>query len=104
MAETLKRTSGFFFFALGTSLFVAYLLHANLLGGQWPLWWLHVADLPMGLSACLYGGTSFYTSVTTPGNPSRVLLSFIVVLLALIFLSIVTLNFWDAFNLNALVS
>jgi hypothetical protein len=102
MAETLKHISGIFFYIVGGTLFAAYLLHANGMGGAWPLWWLHIADLPMGLVACLYGGSSFYLSVTSPGNRSRLLLSFVVILLAVVFLAFAALNFWDAFSLSGL--
>jgi hypothetical protein len=81
---------------------MAYLLHFNQIGGLWPRWWLAVADLPLALVACLYGGLSLYRSVF--GNKLSIPGSILIGLpLLVFFVFLVFLNYWNAFNLTDLL-
>lgn len=86
---------------LGTSFFGAYLLSFNQIGGGLPLWWIQVADLPMILSALVYGGSSLYVSMVKPGNKSYGLFLIIAVPLTLLFLFFAVFNFWEVLGLPA---
>ena len=90
----LKSLSAFFFYLLGTSFFVAYLFLKNDLYARESAIWLQTADLPLLLSAVIYGGTSLYLSVKNPEEPSRVLPFVIGVPLAAFFGVILVMNFW----------
>ncbi len=89
----LHRLSAFFFYVLGTSFFVAYILLRNDLQAEWAARWLLWADLPLALTTVLYGGLSFYRSLTTPGKTSRMLAVAIAVPLLALFVLLVLLNF-----------
>jgi hypothetical protein len=91
----LHALSSFFFYTLGVSFFVAYLLFRS---GIWPVasaLWLQVADLPFALCAILYGGLSFYLSLRPEGG-SKALAWGVAIPLALVFCFLVVLNFWGA--------
>jgi hypothetical protein len=90
----LQQLSGFFFYALGLSFFVAYVLVRNRIGGIYPAWWLQVADLPLALAAVTYGGVSLYQSVTAPGRRTRIAAFVIGIPLVLFFAALVAINFW----------
>ncbi len=94
MQQLLHRLSAFFFYVLGGSFFVAYLLLRNSVWPQASALWLQVADLPFALSAILYGGLSLYASLSTPGKPSRLLAWGIAVPLGLLFVLLLVMNFW----------
>ncbi len=101
MRTILHQLSSFFFYVLGGSFFLAYLLLRN---GVWPTasaLWLQVADLPFAFAAITYGGLSLYSSLATPGKPSRALAIAIGVPLALLFIVLVILNFWGVGPLSA---
>lgn len=66
-----------------------------------PLWWIQVADLPMILSALVYGGSSLYVSMVKPGNKSYGLFLIIAVPLTLLFLFFAVFNFWEVLGLPA---
>lgn len=94
MTRFLQQLSGFFFYALGISFLVSYILLRN---SVWP-WlsslWLQSADLPFALCALLYGGLSLYASISVPGKTSKTLAWIIGVPLLIVFLLLVVLNFW----------
>jgi len=60
--------SAAFFYVLGSTFFLAYVLMQNKIWAQWPAWWLQVADLPLLLCAILYGATSLYMSIAAPDS------------------------------------
>ena len=97
MTKDLHRISAFFFYVLGSSFFVAYLLLRNELYEPWPEWWMKVADLPLLLVAVLFGGTSLYLSVKPADGPARIHPLVIAVPLVALFLALVVLNFWVLF-------
>ena len=90
----LQRIAGFFFFLLGASFFVAYVLLRNNLYADDAAWWMQVADLPLALSAIVYGGTSFIMSMKSPHRTSRALPWLIGIPLGLVFTGILIMNFW----------
>ncbi len=94
MAKYLQQLSAFFFYALGISFFVAYLLLRNNVVPEWSSLWLQVADLPFAFSAILYGGLSLYLSLLVPGKSSKFLPWLIGVPLVALFVFLVALNFW----------
>ncbi len=98
MATYLKKLSGFLFYVLGGTFFVAYMLMVNEVT---PLgeWWLKVADLPLALVGILYGGTSLYLSVKPRSGESRTLFFTICVPLVIIFSTLLVMNFWPVFQI-----
>ncbi len=104
MGKTMHRLSGILFYLLGLSYFAAYLLSVNAIGGLWPKWWMSVADLPMALVTCTYGGTSLYGSITSPGHRSWAAIILITLPLTAFFLALVALNYWDALQLSRFVA
>jgi len=94
MIRDLHRISAVLFYLLGTSFFVGYLLYANLIGGLWPAWWMQVADLPLILSAMLYGGLSLFLSISKTEKSSIAAVVIGVPLVAL-FTFLLLLNFWN---------
>ena len=91
----LQRLSGFFFYLLGSSFFIAYVLLQNDLYAREAAVWMQVADLPLAFSAVVYGGLSVYLSLQSPKKPSRVLPFFIGVPLAVFFGVMLVVNFWN---------
>src|SRR5437868_5978565 len=94
MSRFLQQLSGFFFYLLGASFIVAYLLLRNALWPNLSSVWLQAADLPFALCALLYGGLSLYLSLAIPGRSSKTLAWLIGLPLLLFFLLLVVLNFW----------
>lgn len=97
MITHLKKISGFLFYVLGGTFFIAYMLHYNQItsiGG----WWLKVADLPLALVGVLYGGTSLYMSVKPRDGDSKPLYIIIGVPLIIIFSTLLVMNFWPLFG------
>ncbi|MFA7682163.1 MAG: hypothetical protein WCX61_03985 [Candidatus Peribacteraceae bacterium] len=99
MSLFLKQLSGFFFYVLGASLFVAYLLMHNSIRMQESTWWLQRADLPFAIVALLYGGTSLYRSLHTKEEFSPILAVLIALPLMAFFIFLVLLNFWGILGL-----
>jgi len=95
MTEHVKSTAGFFFYLLGISFFSAYLLAFNKVGGVWPRWWMDIADLPLALTACVYGGISLYLSILQPDKHSKIAAGVIGIALLAVLLFFIALNFWD---------
>jgi len=95
MLRDLYKISATLFYILGTSFFIAYILYANLILGLWPSWWMQVADLPLILSAILYGGLSLYLSISKTEKPSTVAAVIIGVPLTALFIFLLLLNFWN---------
>jgi hypothetical protein len=101
MLQTLHRLSSFFFYVLGGSFFLAYILLRN---DVWPYWsalWLQIADLPFAFAAIAYGGLSLYSSLATPGRRSTVLALSIGIPLGVLFIVLAVLNFWGVGPLAA---
>ncbi len=96
VTQYIKAVSGFFFYILGLSFFVAYLFAFNAMGGLWPRWWMDIADLPLTLTACMYGGISLYLSILQPDKHSKIAAVAIGVPLLAVLLFFIALNFWDA--------
>ena len=65
------------------------------MGSPWPRWWMEVADLPLTLTACVYGGSSLYLSITQPEKHSKVAAIIIGIPLFVVLLFFMVLNFWD---------
>ncbi|MDO8649422.1 MAG: hypothetical protein Q7R81_06615 [Candidatus Peregrinibacteria bacterium] len=90
----LNRVSAFLFYILVLTFFVAYILLQNGVEAPWAAWWLQVADLPLALSAVVFGGTSLYNSIR--GERYRWLLKILIGLpLTALFLFLLVLNFWS---------
>lgn len=98
MITYLKQLSGFLFYVLGGTFFLAYLLMYNEMT-PWGGWWLRVADLPLAFVGVLYGGSSLYLSVKPKSGHSKPLFYAITVPLIAIFSTLLVLNFWPAFGL-----
>lgn len=94
MWKTLRTLSAVSFYVLGGSFFLATLFIRNDVGGSDAAIWLQVADLPLALSAFIFGGMSLYVSLR-PDRPSRILAWGIGVPLSLLFLFLVFLNFYE---------
>lgn len=90
----LQRLSGAFFFFIGASFFVSVVLLRNDLHADAAAWWMQVADLPLALSAIMYGGTSLYGSLRNPHKQSGLLPWLIGIPLSVIFIIIAAMNFW----------
>ena len=99
MLQHLRHLSAVLFYLLGLSFFAAYFLVRTDFGGAAPALWLTIGDLPLTLAACLYGGTSLYGGIANPEKHSRTLALTIALPLALLFLFLVTLNFWEVLGL-----
>lgn len=93
MVRYVHTLSAVFFYALGISFFVAYLI-GNQGISDWGYWWLRIADLPLALSAMVYGGTSLYLSIRPGDNPSKALGWSIGIILLCAFVFVAVLNFW----------
>lgn len=93
MLRSLQRFSGFFFYLLGSSFFVAFILLRNKLWMNDAAVWMQVADLPLSFSAVVYGGSSLYISLRS--DDSKILPWLIGVPLAIFFGLILTMNFWQ---------
>ena len=96
MITYFKQLTGFLFYLLGGSFFVAYMLMYNQMT---PLgeWWLKVADLPLAFVGILYGGTSLYLSVKPKNGQSKPLFYSISMPLIAVFSTLLVLNFWPVF-------
>ena len=55
MLRFLHQLSAFFFYLLGSTFFVAFVLLRNDMAPPWPAYWMQVADLPLALVTILYG-------------------------------------------------
>ena len=77
---------------------VAYMLFFNEVGNGLPGWWMQVADLPMLLSALVYGGSSLYISMVQEGERSMPLFYCIAIPLSTFFVFVFALNFWNIFS------
>lgn len=99
MSLFLHRLSAICFYLLAASFFVSYLFLRNNLLLPWPEWWLSVGDLPLALSAVLYGGTSLYRSVKRREGVSWLLLIFIGMPLLAFLTFVIALNFWSVLGL-----
>ena len=93
MLRFIHQLSAFFFYLLGGSFLVAYLLLRNDAVPRASALWLQTADLPFVLAAILYGGLSLYLSLTA-GRTSKVLAAVIGIPLAIAFVVLAALNFW----------
>jgi hypothetical protein len=94
MLRFLHQLSAFFFYVLGFTFFLAYILLHNNTGGTWPAYWVQVGALPLALCAVLYAGLSLYTSLHSGEKHSRFLMAGIGLPLLAFFLLLLVLNFW----------
>lgn len=97
MISYLHRLTGFLFYLLGGTFFLAFMLQYNQVG-TFGGWWLKVADLPLALVAILYGGTSLYLSVKPKNGESLTLKIIIGIPLFVLFIGLVIMNFWPVFG------
>lgn len=95
MHDFLRRFSGMCMYVLGGSFLIALMLLKNSTYAGAAALWLQVADLPLLLSAALYGGLSLYDSLRVPGQPSKTLILGIALPLSTLFALAVVLNFWN---------
>ncbi len=95
MLRFLHHLSGFFFYLLGLSFFVAWVMMKNLMLVQPSTVWMQVADLPLAFSAIVYGGLSLYLSLYDAGHPSKFLMWIIGAPLVVFFGLILMMNFWS---------
>ncbi len=93
MITLLHRISAICFFALGLSFFVAYIGARNGIFALQSAIWMQSADLPFALSAIVYGGLSFYRSLTSEKG-SKPLAWGIGIPLGLFFCLLLALDFW----------
>jgi hypothetical protein len=96
MLRTLQKVSGAAFFLLGLSFFAAYVLLRNGVWTNESAIWMQVADLPLALSAVVYGGICVYCGVRDPSHTSTKLAVVIAFPLFVVFAVIVAMNFWPA--------
>ncbi len=94
VVRTLHQVSAVAFYLLGIGFFTAAVLLKNEAGGNWPAWWMQVADLPLALSAIVYAGFSLYQSMKPGDGHSRRLAWGIAIPLVTFFMMILVLNFW----------
>ena len=94
MSVALHRVSAFLFYPLAGSFFVAYLLLRNEIMPIEAAWWLQRGDLPLAFATLLYGGTSFYRSITPPDKPSTIKAVLVSIPLLALFIAAVAMNFW----------
>lgn len=92
--RTIHQLSAFFFYVLGTTFFVAYVLLVKHVLGVWPAWWMQVADLPLALTALLYAGISLYLSLQSSERHSWKLALSIGAPLIVFFALLLVMNFW----------
>ena len=92
MLRYLHQLSSFFFYLLGSSFFIAYVLLKQKLWATEAAVWLQVADLPLAFTALLYGGLSLHFSLHF--EKSKILSWVIGVPLSIVFGVILIMNFW----------
>ncbi len=90
----LHQLSAVIFFILGTTFFAAFVLLRNDIATPWPAYWMQIADLPLALTAILYGGLSFFLSMQTQEKKSVALAYSVAIPLSSFFLLLVFLKFW----------
>jgi len=83
---SLYKTATALFYVLGVTFVIAELLRRLQIGGLWPTYYMNVADVPLYISAIIYGCGSFYRSITSKNSP---LLGFIISLVVLFFVAII---------------
>lgn len=93
MLSYLHKLSAIFFYVLGSSVFIAYILAHNLIAVGVMSRWLEVVDLPLLLSGMLYGGISIYESLRTDASSPKVMTIAIGLPLLILFGVILLLNF-----------
>lgn len=93
MTRFLHSLSAALFHVLAGSLFLAYVLFHNGLGGDVPRLWLNIGDLPLLVTGLIYGGLSVYRSLTD-GHRSRFLAWGVALPLAIVFILALLANFW----------
>ena len=91
----LKKLSGFLFYTLGLSFFAMYFAFKNQYLGILPEWWFEVFDIPLALSALLYGGTSLHSSLRSENNKAAISGVIISIILLAIFGVLFILNYWS---------
>ena len=93
MLRTLHSVAAVAFFLLAGSFFVAALCLQNAVEPLLAAWWMQVADLPLLVSALVYGGSALYFGLKKPGSSPGVLGWILLLLLAAVFIFFAVLNF-----------
>lgn len=97
MLRFLHQLSAFYFYALGISFFLAYILLRKQVDSPWPALWLQVADIPFLLTALLYAGISFLRSIRGPHEKlSPMIVLGVTVPLTAVFVAYTVFNFAPA--------
>ncbi|MEK7591744.1 MAG: hypothetical protein AAB489_06125 [Patescibacteria group bacterium] len=94
MLRFLHQLTGFSFYVLGALYFLGYLLLRNDIHPGPIAVLMQVMDLPLIVSALLYGGMSLYLSVRKPESTSRALPWIIALPLIVLFSTLMVMNFW----------
>lgn len=93
MPPYLHALSGFLFYLLGGSFFLAYIFLRNDILARVAAMFLYVGQLPLLIVAFLYGGISVYRSLKGEGS-SRMLALAITLPLAFFFMMTIILRFF----------
>lgn len=96
MSRTLQNISAFFFYILGTSFIVGWVLIKNNLYRMEAATWMQIADVPLIFCALVYGGTSLYRSLRHPDHPSKPIVWTITIIFTALFGVVLVMNFWGA--------
>ncbi len=96
MSRTLQNISAFFFYLLGTSFIVGWVLIKSNLYRTEAATWMQVADLPLIFCALVYGAASLYRSLRHPDTPSTLLAWTITIVFTALFGLVLVMNFWGA--------
>ena len=99
MARLLHSISAFCFYLLGSTFFLAYVLQRNVIAGDWPVYWMQVADLPFLLAGLTYGGISLSLSFGEHHKAARIIGWCLAIPLGIVFLSLLFLAFRKALPL-----
>lgn len=98
MLAYIHSLSAALFYVLGFTLFGAYLFIRHKIGGNFPVEWLRIMDLPSLLIGLLYGGLSIYRSLKDDASISIILLIAIGMPILLVFIAFFILNFLPVFS------
>lgn len=98
MLADLKKLSGFFFYTLGCVTLFALVSLKRGWSPSFAMSMLSSIDLPLILTAMLYGGSSFYLSLKRDGSWSLPLALAIGVPLGLLFLLFAYMDLWLPFS------
>jgi heme/copper-type cytochrome/quinol oxidase subunit 3 len=72
MLPLLRSIAAFVFYLVGSTFFLAYALTRSGVGGEWPVLWMQIADLPLLLAGIVYGVGSLALSFGHSTRASRI--------------------------------